>query len=189
MNLDSAFIAKLKAGNKKSFEALFLHMYVPLCTFAAGFTGSKEDAEEVVQDLFASLWQNRLQLPENLNVRAYLFTSAKNGSLDIVKHQEVRRKYHEQLSVFYLNASAEVTYSNHVMKRVTEEIEKLPERNKIVYLLHRRDGFTYREISQILGISKKAVEARMSKALTILRDSLRKEKSTFILALLILSGL
>lgn len=168
---------------------LFLHMYVPLCSFAAGITGSREDAEEVVQDVFASLWQNRLKLSQDLNIKAYLFTSAKNGSLDIVKHQEVRRKYQEQLSAFYLDAYAEASDSNYIIKRVTEEVEKLPEKNRTVYFLHRRDGLSYSEIAQILDISKKAVEARMSKALTILRECLKKEKKQFLLSMLMLFGL
>lgn len=189
MNFDSVFIANLKKGNKKSFETLFLHTYIPLCSFAAGITGSKEDAEEVVQDVFAALWQNRMKLAKDLNIKAYLFKSVKNGSLDIVKHQEVRRKYQEQLSAIYLNSPDEVIHSTYIIKRVTEEVEKLPEKNKMVYLLHRRDGLTYSEIAQILDISKKAVEARMSKALTILRDCLKKEKSLYPLALLALCGI
>ena len=189
MKLDSVFLAKLKEGHKKSFEMLFLHMYTSLCSFSAGITGSKEDAEEVVQDVFAALWQNRTALAQDVNIKAYLFKSVKNGSLDVLKHHEVRKKYQKQLSAIYLNAPAEAIHSNYIIKRVTEEVEKLPEKNKTVYLLHRRDGLTYSEIAQVIEISKKAVEARMSKALIILRESLKKEKKLYALPLLALFGI
>ncbi len=190
MKYDSAFIQKLKKGNKKSFEGLFLNTYESLCDYSASITNSKEDAEGIVQDIFASLWTNRHSLDISVNIKAYLFKSAKNRALDIIQHKEIRKKYQDHLtSMYQTSLNNESVSASHIIRRVTEEVEKLPEKCKVVYLLHRRDGLTYSEIAVVLEISKKAVEARMTKALKTLRERLQKEKNLNIIPYLAILGI
>jgi RNA polymerase sigma-70 factor, ECF subfamily len=176
MQFDAKFIQKLKKGDKKCFERLFLSNYESLCEYSISITGSKEDSEGAVQDVFAGLWQNRFSIEDDTNIRAYLFKSAKNRSLDIIQHRDIRQKYQKVLTAMYQNTaenSPETT--SRLIQRVRQEVENLPEKSKIVYLLHRRDGLSYAEIAEILDISVKAVEARMTKALKILRARLENE--------------
>lgn len=186
MHFDEAFIKKLKSGNKKSFEQLFLNTYESLCEYGISITKSKQESEGAVQDVFASIWANRSELEESLNIKAYLFKSVKNRSLDLIQHKAIRRKYKDQLTAIYHDTpkgeSDEST--SQLIQRVREEVENLPDKCKIVYLLHRRDGLTYSEIAQVLEISVKAVEARMSKALKILRTNLENETRLNLLPLL-----
>jgi RNA polymerase sigma-70 factor (family 1) len=184
MQFDIGFIRKLKSGNKKCFENLFLNTYQPLCDYALSITKSIEDAEGAVQDVFTALWICRSTLDEDTNIKAYLFKSVKNRSLDILQHKRIREKYKDQLTAMYESTSDETEFNSNIIKRVREEVENLPEKCKIVYLLHRRDGLTYTEIAQVLEISVKAVEARMSKALNILRTNLEKETKLNLLPLL-----
>ena len=186
MHFDTLFIKKLKSGNKKSFENLFLNTYQPLCDYALSITKCIEDAEGAVQDVFTALWTCRTTLDLNMNIKAYLFKSVKNRSLDILQHKGIRRKYEDQLTdIFDVTSKNDSDESSsRLIKRVREEVENLPEKCKIVYLLHRRDGLTYAEIAQILEISVKAVEARMSKALKILRTNLENETKLNLLPLL-----
>jgi RNA polymerase sigma-70 factor, ECF subfamily len=182
MDYDKAFIAELRKGDRKSFEKLFLNTYESLCEYSASIINSKEDAEGAVQDVFASLWQNRATLSEDLNLKAFLFRSVKNRSIDLIQHKSIRKKYQEHLTTLYhVSGNEETISTNNIMKRVAEEVEKLPEKCKTVYLLHRRDGLTYDEIAQVLGISKKSVEARMTKALKTLRDRLKNETDLSLL--------
>lgn len=156
---------------------LFLTCYQSLCDYSASITKSKEDAEGVVQDVFAALWQNRESLEENVNIKAFLFVSAKNRSLDILQHKTTRIKFRDQIASLYQPERSEDPHTtSKIIKRVSEEVENLPEKCKTVYLLHRRDGLSYSEIAQVIGISKKGVEARMTKALKILRQRLQNEK-------------
>jgi RNA polymerase sigma-70 factor (family 1) len=185
MNYDEAFIAKLKKGNRKSFEKLFLNTYESLCEYSASITQSTEDAEGAVQDVFATLWQNRSTLDKDVNIRAFLFKSVKNRSLDIVQHKGIRQKYQDTVSSLYETVSKSPDVStSYLIKRVKEEVENLPEKCREVYLLHRRDGLTYSEISEVLGIPKKTVESRMTKALKTLRERLEKERDLNLLPLL-----
>jgi len=186
MQFDIVFIRKLKSGNKKSFESLFLNTYQPLCDYALSITQCIEDAEGAVQDVFAALWTCRTTLDQGVNIKAYLFKSVKNRSLDVVQHKDIRRKYEDQMAAIFHDTpkSGSDESTSRLIKRVREEVENLPERCKIVYLLHRRDGLTYAEIAHVLEISVKAVEARMSKALKILRKNLENETKLSMLPLL-----
>jgi RNA polymerase sigma-70 factor, ECF subfamily len=176
MQFDAKFIKKLKSGDKKCFERLFLSNYESLCEYSISITGSKEDSEGAVQDIFATLWQNRLLIADDTNIRAYLFKSAKNRSLDIIQHRDIRQKYQKVLtSMYQSNAENNPDKTSKLIQRVRQEVESLPEKSKVVYLLHRRDGLTYTEIADVLDISVKAVEARMTKALKILRARLEDE--------------
>lgn len=185
MMFDDNFIGKLRKGDRKSFEKLFLNTYESLCEYSASITKSAEDAEGVVQDIFAILWHNRSVLDTDVNIRAYLFRAVKNRSLDVVQHHGIRQKYHSQMIVLATNnSSAEECSNSHLLRRVREEVRNLPEKNRTVYLLHRRDGLTYAEIATVLDISVKTVEARMSRALKQLRSRLENEKDLHLLPLL-----
>lgn len=183
------FVNKLKQGNKKSFEELFLKTYASLCEYSMSITSSKEAAEGAVQDVFAALWQKKEQLDDDVNIKAYLFRSVKNRSLDIVQYEQIRKKHQTEVVDMYRQYSEEdgdATPSATLIKRVHEEVEKLPEKSKVVYLLHRRDGLTYTEIALVLDISVKAVEARMSKALELLRHRLSRVVDLYLLSILLI---
>jgi RNA polymerase sigma-70 factor, ECF subfamily len=185
MNRSDVLVSELKKGNKKSFEKLFLNTYESLCEYSASITKSAEDAEGAVQDVFASIWQNRLTLEDDVNIKAFLFKSVRNRSLDIVQHKGIRQKYQDTVLTLYQSASkGSDLLTSTLIKRVREEVENLPEKSKVVYLLHRRDGLTYAEIADVLGISKKTVESRMTKALKILRERLENEQDLRMLPLL-----
>ena len=179
MLFDEELTKRLKEGDKKSFEQLFLATFESLCEYSMSITGSMEASENVVQDVFVSVWQNHTGLDDDVNVKAYLFHLVKNRSLDVVRNDKVRIKHqnslqqggeHDILNEADLDEDEEL--QSYLIRRVNEEVENLPEKVRVVFLLHRRDGLTYQEISQVLEISVKAVEARMSKALRILRDLL-----------------
>jgi RNA polymerase sigma-70 factor (family 1) len=185
MQFDIAFIKKLKTGNKKSFEQLFLNTYESLCEYSASITGCPYDSEEVVQDVFSKVWLNRGQLNESVNIKAYLFKSVKNQSLDLVQKNSTRRKYHDQMIEMKKNMPEyNPDPKVQLIQRVREEIENLPEKCREIYLLHRRDGLTYAEIAKVLDISVKTVEARMTKTLKILRSRLQDENDLYLLPLL-----
>lgn len=185
MEFDKAFLLKLKKGNKKAFESLFLSTYESLCEFSFIVLKSKEDAEGAVQDVFANVWQTRSELDVSMNIKSYLYRSVKNRSLDICKHKDVREKYQEQIKQLYQSAQPGDTESTvRLIRKVRAEVENLPEDAKMVYLLHRRDGLTYKEIAQVLDISVKTVESRMTKALKQLRSKLEHEVDLKMLPLL-----
>lgn len=192
MHFDKEFIKTLKTGNKKNFERLFLTTYESLCEYSVSITGSVEVSEGAVQDIFSAIWHSKESLDEDINIRAYLFRSVKNRSLDLVQHHNIRVKYRNEVKEMYtdnLLSDNNLTHESKLIQKVRQEVENLPQKNKEVYLLHRRDGLTYAEISKVLGISVKAVEARMTKALKFLRERLSDEKDLNLLPLLAIFGI
>jgi RNA polymerase sigma-70 factor (ECF subfamily) len=172
---DKHLVERIQSGEKEAFEQLFFKYYEPLCQFACRYVHSMALAEDFVQEVFASVWDIHQELGTVGNIRSYLYRSAKNQVLDHIKHEEVVRKYEEEARVQWYDKEITEDGGEPVTKEgfteaVQDAIEDLPDKTRNIYKLSRKEGFTYREISGILDISVKTVEAHMSKALRILRE-------------------
>lgn len=166
-------IAALKDGDESAFEKVFKVCYTPLCNFAARYVKSPVDCEDIVQDVLITIWKKRECIDLNRSFRSYLYQCVRNKALDKIKHDEVVRRYKPLLARIRNDRkeNVKVELKDHEFYKETQQaIEKLPERARKVYKLHRKDGFTYKEIAFILDISPKTVESQMSRALKKLRD-------------------
>jgi len=176
---------KLILGDIKAFETLFNDYYDRLALYAFQYLKDKDSAEDIVQELFAKLWTNRLNLIVETTISAYLYGAVRNACLNQLKHQKVKEA-HIASAVF------STENDNYISNEIdAKELEKLiqsciidlpPERQKI-FLLSREQGLKYQEIAAELSISVKTVEAQMGKALRFLRERL-KEYLTVLMLLL-----
>jgi RNA polymerase sigma-70 factor (ECF subfamily) len=128
--------------------------------------------------MFADLWNLRDTLDPGRSIRVYLYQAVKNKAFDYLEHQKVVRKYqadrqHESENVIRQDSLTEE--DKKFIKAARQAIDNLPRRAQQVYILHREDGLTYREIAEVMDISKKTVESQMSRALDILRSELRDD--------------
>ncbi len=127
-------------------------------------------AEDLTQDAFLILWNKRENIDQG-KVKSYLFTIANNLFLNDVKHQKVVLKFHQQpVSSSYSETPQYLMEQDEFKGKLERTIAKLDEKNRVVFLMNRIDKLTYREIADRLGLSVKAVEKRMTKALQVLRD-------------------
>lgn len=169
------WIRKIKKGDKKAFENLFLKFYDPLCKFAWRYLKSSHISEEIVQDVFLSVWESRESLNSGKNIKSYLYQAVRNEALNHIKHQDVANKYNKQIE--WLNSAS--IYQIHKFEEASEfilaarkAINELPDGAQKIYKLNRKDGLTYKEIAQVLDISPRTVESQMSRTLKKLRESL-----------------
>lgn len=176
MLTDFLLIAKIKEGDVKAFETLFRRYYSPLCWYAASITGVMEVGEEVVEELFYTLWRDRSELTIFRSVKSYLYGAVRNESLQYCQHQEVRMRYGNHV---LQAADAEPTVDPHQQMEYEElahlihqTIERMPERRQSIFKMHRVEGKTYVEIATTLSLSVKTIEAEMSKALRTLRSDI-----------------
>lgn len=172
---DRLWVENIRNGKDEYFELLFRKYYMPLTRFAWRYVGSEAIAEEMTQDLFTILWENRRSREMPGSVKSYLYKSIRNLSLNHIKHQDVRKKYDKQWGEndeydeieFYDNAHVQ-----QVRRTIKKAVEELPDRSKMTYKLHRYDGLTYEEIAEVMEVSVKTVESQMTRTLKQLRARL-----------------
>lgn len=158
------------AFTTEEFERSFKELYQPLCLFALRFINQVDDAEDVVQQTFADIWDKRAEMNRILNLKAYLFQSVRNRSLSAVV-KPVSTQQAGQLPDMEDSSLEENIYNAERDARLWNAIDKLPPERKKIFLLSKRDGLKYQEIADELGLSIKTVENQISKALKTLRET------------------
>jgi RNA polymerase sigma-70 factor (family 1) len=178
---DARLAAALRRGSARAFTAIYEQYWEKLFAIAYHFCQNKETAEEVVQELFLSLWDKRAEvLIEDLG--AYLATAVKYG----VFKQLVRQKRREKLLDTHLHPVTVADETEQVEARFLAEyvagiVEQLPQQCRVVYQLSRQDGLRVEEIAHVLQISPNTARNHLHKALKTIRQSLRHANGVFIL--------
>ena len=165
---------RLRNGDEKAFDALFRDWYPSLVRASESIVQSRAVAEEIVQDVLLELWRRRESLVSSSSPQAYLFQSARNRSLNHVRHERVVKEgepYAKRPESMEPMAHAQMVESE-MQLAVTRAVAALPDRCREIFELSRTHGLKYNEIAEVLGISVKTVEAQMGKALRILREVL-----------------
>lgn len=165
------FISLLKKGNIEAHETLFHLYYDKLLHISKGYLGNIEDAEEIVQNVFLKLWEQKDNFGKIKNINNYLYTMTKNACLDQIKHRKVRNSYSQNYYIdniqrqFIKDEAASLLLENELNKKIVASIELLPEKCKNVFIKSRVDGMNHSEIAEILNISKRTVDNHISNAL------------------------
>ncbi len=174
-------ISLLQKGDKRSFEKVFLEFSDVLYHLSLQYVQKEEIAEEMVQDAFVKLWDIRENINDNKNLKNFLYTITKNNCLNYLRSQKTilqtkhDLKYIEmQLNYDALNLLASDNLEfEELQNKIETAINKLPEDIQTVFIMSRFEDLKYKEIANKLNISQKTVEARMSKALALLRTDLK----------------
>lgn len=132
-------------------------------------------AEDIAQDTFVKLWENRAKI-DRKTIKAFLYTIAGNLAINQLKRQQLRYKFINNSKVRHEGDSPEyLLQMEEFEKKLQAVLALIPDGSREVFLMNRIEDLKYREIAERLGISVKAVEKRMSKALQILREKLNIE--------------
>jgi RNA polymerase sigma-70 factor (ECF subfamily) len=167
---------ELKEGDVNAFEMFFKTWYQPLCNYAYTFIQDKDEAEEIVQSAFLSVWEKRATLDIKTSLKSYLYTMVRNTSLNVIKHEKIKQKYvGEALAVEDRthDGVVQTVLSTELENKIQEAMEALPEQCRLVFKLSRFEELKYAEIAAQLNISIKTVENHMGKALKIMREQLK----------------
>ena len=171
---DRALVGRLIRGDERAFDEIFRAWYAPLVRAAEVMVRERALAEEVVQDVMLELWRRRERLDPNGSAQAYLFQATRNRALNHLRHLQVQRRTAVRL------AGDDARDASAPSRLVAQEIDaalrgaldELTPRCREVFELSRVQGLKYGEIAATLGVSVKAVEAQMGKALRVLRERL-----------------
>lgn len=165
----------MNTPDKQAFEAIFREYYPQLCAYAFQILQQREDAEEIVQDLFVQLWQKG-QLPGiHSSLKAYLFRAVHNHCLNQIRSQKVRQEYASRFRAenpdHEIQEFPEKEPDENLVK-LRQALEALPPERKKIFMMIRFEERKYKEVAELLGISVKTVENQMVKAMHFLRSRL-----------------
>ena len=170
--VESNIIASLTAGNHAAMDYLFDNYYNSLCNHALRLVKDASIAEDVVQEVMMTIWKKRAQINIDSSLKAYLYRSVTNRSLN---HLRDKRNQVVEIEDKYLDVSADVEekiYYNETEQIIMNEVNKLSPRCRQIFIMNRLDQMKYKEIAAELEISVKTVEHHIAKGLHILRESL-----------------
>ena len=164
----------LSKGDPKAFDLLFRTYYSKIERFLAGFLDTKEEAEDLAQDVFVKLWQNRSAIIYVENLNAYLYRMAKNLLYDYIeKSQKLSFSQVATTSdIPAMETLEELIFANELNQLIELTIEKMPAQRKTIFMMSRKEGINNEEIAQCLNISKRTVETHISAALADIRKAL-----------------
>jgi RNA polymerase sigma-70 factor (family 1) len=152
--------------DESAYKELFFLLFNSLVRFATGFVQSKETAEEIVSDIFITIWNERSKLEEIKDLRVYLFVAVKNNSLRKLKQEQKRTIVSlDELSVEMDSAypnPEDQTLSAESVKRIESAINHLPNRARLIFKLAKEDKLKYKDIAELLQISVKTIDHQLA---------------------------
>jgi RNA polymerase sigma-70 factor (ECF subfamily) len=132
----------------------------------------EHEAEDIIHELFISLWVNAAEITINITLSAYLYRAVKNKVLNLLAHQKIRGIYLDSLQE-YINAgnwnTDELVRARELAFQIEKEVTLMPPKMRQVFELSRNVGLSHKEISDLLNISDKTVKKQINNALKILR--------------------
>ena len=184
---ESEVLVGIQIEDEIAFESVFKTYYPRLCTYANTILNDSEEAEEMVQNTFIVLWENRTNVDIHTSLKSYLYRAVHNNCLNRIKHLKVRQEhsdYYKHTHEEEIESTSHTVMGNELQQQINVAVEQLPPQCKRVFTLSRFENLTYAEIAIELDISVKAVDKQMVRALRILREQLKDYLPLVLLLLL-----
>lgn len=170
---DSQILEKLKQGDASAYKQLFDRYYMSLSVYALKYCDSFQLAEDIVQELFIKLWDEKLYLKLEKAISPYLFRAVKNNTLTAVKNSSKYRfeDIEDQVNTL-ISDEVDMEIIEQEKEKLYQEIEALSPKSKEVFKAIVLDNLKYKEVAKKLDISVNTVKTHYSRALKQLRNSL-----------------
>lgn len=179
------WIRRLQRGDEAVLRELLTVLGPKVLGYCKKKTGSNEDAEELVLDIFLKFWHYRGRLDADVNPEALLFTIARNHILNFMRNNAVRKLAAASPQEADLPGTDGILHRftyNELHRQYRQALEKLGDKQRIVFKMSREEGLSHREIADRLGISIRTVEAHIHSSMKFLRAEL---KDGFVVVMLI----
>ena len=170
-------VNRIRQGDARAFEVLYRMEYLNLVHFAGSYLGDPEKAKDISQDSLLALWENRSRLNPDKNIRAFLFTIARNKTLDELYRRRFLSPAGKDIDTA-INLLEDNAVEDHINRLdlnslINKVWQSLPAKIGRTFSLSREEGLKNREIAGLEGVSEKAVEYRIKVALKRFRDFLK----------------
>lgn len=157
-----------------NIDEIFKLYYRPLCMYIIHYVNNIDTAEDIAQDSFTAYWEKLNKGDKIENVKAYLYATARNRSIDYLKEQTSFISLSVPANLEETLTDDEAEECSCIEARMWTAIDALPERCREVFLLHKRDGMKYKDIAERFHISVNTVDNHISKALRLVREGVRR---------------
>ena len=184
-NNNDVLIESLKIGDERAYAFLIDSYHHKLCVYANSLVKNIYSAEDIVQNVFIKVWEQRERLKSDHAIKSFLYKLVYNEFIDLYRKNQslfsLEKSYYDALNSIVLEDDSESL--QRVINVVNKEIQSLPPKCKEVFILSKKEGLTNIEIAEHLDISIKTVEAQITKAFSILRSSLEEKIKNFLFLL------
>lgn len=182
---NATLIESLSKGDEGAYNYLIDTYHHQLCVYANSLVKNIYSAEDIVQNVFIKVWEQRTRLKPDHALKSFLYKLVYNEFIDLYRKNQslfsLEKSYYDALNSVIQEDDSESF--QRVLNVVNKEIQNLPPKCKEVFILSKKEGLTNIEIAEHLDVSIKTVEAQITKAFSILRSSL-EEKIKSVLFLL-----
>ena len=190
---DEELIDLVKLNNQKALEVLYEKYFYKLCDFSNKYLRDIMACEDVVSDVFLSIWLNSRKINIQTTLRSYLYTSVKNRSLTYIRDNtnniENNIEYIKQnVSLSYTTVDDKLLY-RELENEIDKIISQLPPKRQLIFRMSRLDGLKYKEIAEILSISVRTVQNHMVEAVRFIANHYSKLNSYKFIFMLLLAFL
>ncbi len=177
MESDNELIQGLKHGDIKAFESIYKKFHQRLYSFCSKLLLNDDDADDVVQKVFITLWEHRERINIEKTLAGYIFTLARNTAYHDLKlsiHKTTAYESHVNSKNDFLDIEKDEVLFNELIAVLNKLIDQLPPQRRLIFRLNRFYNLTYKNISQKLNISENTVDTQIRRALDFLKKSFEK---------------
>jgi RNA polymerase sigma-70 factor (ECF subfamily) len=171
---DNELLILLKEGDKPAYTEIYNRYKTLLQSHGYKKLGDPEEVKDILQELFASLWTKREEIPATTNLSGYLYVAMRNKVFNLLSHKQIENRYVQSLQQFIDDGNyiTDAIREKEFASLIQIEINALPAKMKEVFILSRKDNLSHKEIALKLKISEQTVSKQITNALKILRIKL-----------------
>lgn len=173
-----SLLKEIAAGNTTAFRVIYEHYSPPVCSFIKKYLRSQELADDICQNVFIKIWEQREQLSGVTEFGAWAFTIAKRQCIDLLKKASREETAMSMILSAYRDEATQAEntlYTREYLQFIEGVLNRMPSRTVEVFRLCRQQSKTYDEAAEELGITRDAIKKHMIRSMRILKDAAEKE--------------
>jgi RNA polymerase sigma-70 factor (family 1) len=173
---DNLYAIRIRNDDKDAFKLLYNRYNKKIYYFSLRYLGNNDEAEELVQSVFISIWEHRKSLDERLNVKSYIYRAAVNYIYNYLKKKAIRTRFIEtelEKDAVLSNQTLDLVLFNDLEKSINLIVKELPPQQQKIFRLSRFDGLSHEKIAKHLDLSIRTVENQIHRSLSIIKNKLK----------------
>lgn len=180
---NTLIVDQVKNGSKDAFKQLYNQYAERIHRFAFSYLKSDLEAEEMVQEVFLKLWNNKYKLDSSHNIKSFLFKIAVNTIYDFIRRKNVEQAFHDFLASGSSNSDEtwqEVVY-NDMLAQIKQLIQMMPDQRRKIFIMSKEEDMSNDEIAKALNLSKRTIENQLYRATSFLKKNLKLDSGMTLL--------